>query len=205
MSNKQHWEQTYTERTPDDLGWYTPHLAQSLAWIEALGLPPETPIIDIGGGASTLVDDLLAAGHQDLTVLDLSAQALAVAQARLGERADAVTWRIGDITDIALPAGHYALWHDRAALHFLTEPAQRARYAAQLRHALRADGEVIIGVFALEAPPQCANLPVHRYDIEALGALLGEGFALQRHIKQMHHTPRGKEQMYLYAHFRRSR
>jgi SAM-dependent methyltransferase len=203
MSRREHWEQVYSSKPPERLGWYKPRLQTSLEWITALGLEPDAPIIDIGGGASTLIDDLLDLGYSALTVLDLAAPALELIKARLGERGDAVAWLCGDITDIELPQDGYALWHDRAVFHFLTESKDRERYLKNLRKALRPGGYLVIGVFAPEAPPRCSGLPVQRYDLDLIQETLGDNFLLQRHRKEMHVTPGGVEQMYLYCGFRR--
>ena len=203
MSTKTHWENVYQTRLSKELGWYKPHLQISLTWIEQLGLAPDASIIDIGGGASTLVDDLLDAGYRSLTVLDISEQAVSLVKERLGRKADLVTWLNGDITAVALPARSYDLWHDRAVFHFLTETDAQQRYLDRLRDALKPGGHLIIGTFAPEAPPRCSGLPVQRYDRDELVARLGAEFELQHHDKEMHLTPGGVEQMYLYCHFRR--
>ncbi len=201
MSQKKHWERMYTTKGTDQLGWYAPHLTTSLHWIETLGLEGSAPIIDIGGGASTLVDDLLDAGHTRVTVLDLSAQALAAARARLGTGAERVTWLIGDVTEADLPHNEYAVWHDRAVFHFLTTEEQRQAYLERLHRALQPGGHLIIGTFSIEAPPQCSGLPVQRYTAQHLARTLGAAFTLQRHRKELHVTPGGVEQMYLYCLF----
>ena len=198
-----HWEGVYAEDPVETLGWYRPHLEMSLAWIAELGLEVQAPILDVGGGASTLVDDLLARGHRAITELDLSGKAQAAARARLGKKAELVTSVEGDITSVELPAGHYALWHDRALFHFLTEPERRHRYRARLVDALRPGGHAIIATFAPEAPPRCSGLPVCRYEPEDLVAVFGDDLELIRHQKEMHHTPGGTEQMYLYCELRR--
>lgn len=203
MSERDHWERIYSTRPPEALGWYTPHLRTSLDWIRELDLPADAPIIDIGGGASTLVDELLEAGHEAVTVLDLSETALSVARRRLGATARSVTWKTGDITSVELPAHGYALWHDRAVFHFVTEAADRRRYRDNLLGALRPGGHVIIGTFAPEAPPRCSGLPVRRYDRERLEDALGDAFELTRHHEELHTTPGGVEQMYTYCRFRR--
>jgi len=203
MSRKEHWEKTYTGKPADKLGWHTPHLTTSFEWIEGLGLDPDAPIIDVGGGVCTLADDLLAAGHRDITVLDLSGQALELAKKRLGDAAKQVAWIEGDITTVKLPINYYALWHDRAVFHFLTESEAQQQYAQNLRHALRTGGYALIATFAPEAPPTCSGLPVQRYDPERLHAVLGAEFSLIRHHKEMHVTPGGVNQMYQYCLFRR--
>ncbi|TAN52537.1 MAG: class I SAM-dependent methyltransferase [Methylococcaceae bacterium] len=204
MHPKDHWEQVYAARSTDRLGWYKPHLQTSLRWIEEIGLAMDDPIIDVGGGAATLVDDLLDEGYRAITVLDLSRAALSAVKARLGGKAERVTWLEGDIASVDLPAQRYALWHDRAVLHFLTAPEQQRAYREQLLKALKPDGHVIIGTFAPEAPPRCSGLPVQRYSLEQLQSALGREFALKRDHKELHVTPGGVEQMYLYCQFCRS-
>jgi len=204
MNNRNHWERVYATRPIDKLGWYEPHLQPSLDWIRELGLPMDAPLIDVGGGASTLVDDLLNEGYRAITVLDISGKALEVVKARLGKKAELVTWVAGDITMVGLPAHSYALWHDRAVFHFLTAPAQQRAYRDKLLHALQPGGHVILGTFAPEAPPTCSGLPVQRYNPQQLENTLGGEFELTRHHKALHVTPGGVEQMYLYCRFRRS-
>jgi ubiquinone/menaquinone biosynthesis C-methylase UbiE len=145
----------------------------SLAWIKGLSLAVDAPIIDVGGGASTLVDNLLDAGYRSITVLDISEKALSSARARLGEKAERVAWLDGDATSVDLPSHHYELWHDRAVFHFLTEPRQQRTYRANLLKALKPGGHLIIATFAPEAPPKCSGLPVQRYSAEQLKNTLG--------------------------------
>ena len=204
MNMKDHWEQVYSTKPRERLGWFEPHLQTSLTWIEALGLGADAPIIDVGGGASTLVDDLLSAGYKSITILDISESALSSVRARLGETAKQITWLNGDITSVDLPAQRYELWHDRAVFHFLVEPEQQRQYRDNLLKALQTDGHVIIGTFAPDAPPTCSGLPVQRYDHDKLEETLGDEFKLQRHHKELHVTPGGVEQMYLYCHFRKA-
>ena len=204
MSQKDHWDQAYASNSAEKLGWYEPHLRTSVTWIKALNLTPDAPIIDVGGGASTLADDLVDAGYRSITVLDLSEKALSSVKARLGERARLITWLTGDITSIALPRHHYELWHDRAVFHFLTAPDQQQKYRDNLLRALKPGGHLIIATFAPEAPPKCSGLPVQRYGPEELQNALGGEFQLERHQSELHITPGGVEQMYLYCHFRRA-
>ena len=204
MKRQDHWERVYSTKPVDRLGWYTPRLKTSLDWTRALGLPDDAPIIDIGSGASTLVDDLLDAGHRDITVLDISEQALAVVQQRLGQKAERIHCICSDITTAELPDHEYALWHDRAVFHFLTAAADRSAYRQTLSNALKPGGYVIIGTFAPEAPPTCSGLPVRRYDSEQLADEFGQGFTLVKHMKEMHVTPGGVEQMYQYCLLRKS-
>lgn len=204
MNQTEHWERVYSSKPIEKLGWYEPHLWTSLTWIQHLGLVKDAPIIDVGGGASTFVDDLLSEGYNAVTVLDLSGSALASAKARLAEKADSVTWLEGDITTVELPVQQYQVWHDRAVFHFLTAPERQQRYRDQVLKALQPGGHLIIGTFTTEAPPKCSGLPVNRYSLEELGKTLGESFELRRHLKELHVTPGGVEQMYLYCHFQRS-
>lgn len=204
MNQRDHWERIYSTKPVERLGWFEPHLQTSLSWIKQSGLPADAPIIDVGGGASTLVEDLLQAGFRAITVLDLSAQALSRAKARLGANAERVTWLVGDITTVDLHARSFELWHDRAVFHFLTAPEQQRKYRDNLLKALKPGGHLIIATFALEAPPTCSGLPVQRYSVEQLEHTLGAEFALTRHQKELHLTPGGVEQMYLYCHFHRT-
>lgn len=202
MSRKKHWEEVYASKDIERLGWYRPRLETSLAWIEELGLDADAPIIDVGGGVSTMIGDLLDAGHKAITVVDISAAALSSAAEKLAAKGEKVTWLNGDITSIDLPASHYDLWHDRAAFHFLTEPEQQRRYRDNLLKALKPGGHLIMGVFAPEAPARCSGLPVQRYDHEELQTVLGEEFKMLRHHNELHLTPGSVEQMYLYCLFR---
>lgn len=203
MSQKKHWEHIYSTKPAKKLGWYVPHLQTSLSWIKGLCLTVDAPIIDVGGGASTLVDDLLAAGHQTITVIDISEKALASVRVRLGRKAEMVTWMGADITSVDLPKNSYELWHDRAVFHFLTTLEQQQKYRDNLLRALKPGGHLIIGTFAPEAPPKCSGLPVQRYSLEQLETMLGAEFELMRHRKKLHITPGGVEQMYLYCDFRK--
>jgi SAM-dependent methyltransferase len=203
MTQKDHWEQTYETIATEKLGWFTPHLQTSLNWIKELSLTTDAPIIDVGGGASTLVGDLLEAGYGSITVLDVSEKALSSVKARLGKRAKLVEWLEGDITTIDLPAEYYDLWHDRAVFHFLNEPGQQRQYRDRLLSALKPGAHLIIGTFAPEAPARCSGLPVQRYSQERLANTLGGAFELIRQKNELHVTPGGIEQMYLYCHFRK--
>ena len=204
MDRKDHWESVYQSKPADRLGWFKPQLQTSLTWIRDLNLDRNATIIDAGGGASTLVDDLLDDGHRSITVLDLSATALSQTKSRLGDRAVSVSWVVGDITTAELPANHYDVWHDRAVFHFLTNNQQQQRYRDSLLAALKPGGHLVIGTFSPEAPPQCSGLPVQRYSLDLLVETLGDELELLRHHKEMHITPGGVEQMYLYCQFRKS-
>lgn len=201
MNQRDHWNSIYTKNPAEKVGWYKPHLDLSLKWIREIGVPKDAAVIDIGGGASTLVDDLLDEGYKFLTVLDISEKALLLNKTRLGDRADQISWIEGDINSIDLPANQYDLWHDRAVFHFLTTSEKQILYKANLKKALRPGGHLIIGTFSPEAPPTCSGLPVQRYSADDLQEVLGDQFELIRCEKSLHITPGGVEQMYLYGAF----
>lgn len=200
---KSHWENIYATKKPEDVSWYQASLEKSLALIASTGIGSDGQIIDVGGGASTLVDDLLAQGYRNVTVLDLSATALAAAKARLGSRAQAVTWIEADITGAVLPHHHYDIWHDRAVFHFLTRAEDRRRYVETLLHALKPGGHVIIASFGPDGPQQCSGLDIMRYGPEQMHAEFGSGFKLVHSVTEKHVTPFGKEQDFIYCYCRK--
>ncbi len=201
MHRKALWDRVYRERAAEQVSWYQSVPQPSLEMIAASGVSKERPVIDVGGGASNLVDHLLAAGWDNVTVLDLSAIALEHARQRLGATAGRAAWIKADITTFE-PPQRYALWHDRAVLHFLTDADDRARYRAVLRAALEPGGHIIIGSFAPDGPDRCSGLPVVRYDAEALAALLGEEFRLEDERHVVHQTPWQVAQNFLFCRFR---
>ncbi|HET6376158.1 MAG TPA: class I SAM-dependent methyltransferase [Methylocella sp.] len=201
-SRQEHWEKVYQSRAEQELSWFEEHPAVSLDLIRAAGIGREAAIIDIGGGESRLVDALLGEGFSALTVLDISEHALLAAKARLGPRAEKVTWIVADVTAWE-PTGTYDLWHDRAAFHFLTHAADREAYAARVAKAVRPGGSVIIGTFAPEGPERCSGLPVQRHDAASIGAVLGDEFALVESRRHAHRTPAGKTQLFQFSLFRR--
>jgi len=203
MDSKTHWETVYSSKSTDEVSWFQPHADLSLNLIKATGVGRGAAIIDVGGGASTLVDDLVAEGYADLTVLDLSAAALKAARKRLGAEADRVCWLEADITKAALPASRYDIWHDRAVFHFLTAPADRAAYVRTVLRAVRPGGHVIVATFAEDGPLQCSGLPVMRYRADELHDQFGEAFTLIQHQKEEHHTPFGTVQQFVYCYCRR--
>ncbi|MEW6563545.1 MAG: class I SAM-dependent methyltransferase [Pseudomonadota bacterium] len=203
MDRKQHWERVYTTKSAEQVSWFQEHAAHSMQLIRQTGVDRHAAIIDVGGGASTLADDLLNAGHTGLTVLDLSAAALETARQRLGERAGQVCWLTGDITRAELPRHAFDLWHDRAVFHFLTDPADRAAYVRQVLRAVRPGGHVIVATFAEDGPLQCSGLPVMRYRPEGLHAEFGDAFTLLKHNKEAHHTPFGSVQQFVYCYCRK--
>lgn len=203
MDRKQHWEQVYAQKQPTDVSWFQPHPEYSLRLIAAAGIDKAQPLIDMGGGASRLVDNLIALGYGDISVLDISAAALQHSRDRLGADAAAVHWIEADATAFE-PPRPYALWHDRAVFHFLTDPADRQAYRERLARGLQAGGHLIIATFALDGPERCSNLPVQRYSPDSLSAELGSGYTLVETVTEVHLTPAQKEQRFVYCRFVKS-
>ena len=201
MTTQSHWEQMYQSRGPSQTSWYTPHLTTSLRLIREAAALPAAAILDVGGGESTLVDDLLAAGFERVTVLDISRSAIEKSKQRLGESAAKAHWIAEDITRVKLPAQSCDVWHDRATFHFLVAPADRAAYLNRLQTALRPGGHVILATFALAGPERCSDLPVQRYDACGLERELGAAFRLVSSELELHTTPAGTMQPFQYGHF----
>ena len=195
-----HWETVYLDKAADAVSWFQPHAASSLQLIEDAVPDRNAAIIDVGGGASVLVDDLLDAGYVNLSVLDLAESALAASRARLGTRAAAVNWIVADIIEAVLPEAAYDVWHDRAVFHFLTKDTDRARYVAQVLRAVKPSGHVIVAAFGPGGPLQCSGLDVVCYAPDALHAEFGASFRLLRHQTEIHYTPAGKEQEFVYCY-----
>jgi 2-polyprenyl-3-methyl-5-hydroxy-6-metoxy-1,4-benzoquinol methylase len=205
MSSSEHWENVYRSKQVDSVSWFQPHAEISLEIIRSTGLnPADARVIDVGAGASVLVDDLLDANYQHVTVLDIAESALTVSRARLGERAARVDWRVGDVTKVDLPQAGYDIWHDRAVFHFLTREEDRKRYVEQVWRAVRPGGFVIVATFGPNGPLQCSNLDVCRYAPEALHGEFGAGYELISHQAETHATPAGKSQEFVYCYCRRS-
>lgn len=194
---KAHWQQVYQQRTPQAVSWYQPVPRLSLELIERAGVALTDAIIDVGGGASRLVDHLLRLGYTNLTVLDLSGAALGHARDRLGEAADQVQWIESDVTTFA-PPQRYQVWHDRAVFHFLTQAVDRERYLQTLRAALAPGAQVVMATFAVGGPLQCSGLDVVQYDEDKLMATVGNGFQLLETVSELHQTPWGGEQAFCY-------
>jgi SAM-dependent methyltransferase len=195
-----HWQRVYSEKSPERVSWYRPHLDSSLALIERIVPDRAAAILDVGGGASTLVDDLLARGYRNVTVLDIAATVLEVAQRRLGDAAGQAHWLTGDILTIDLPAAGFDLWHDRAVFHFLTTPEDRTAYVRQLVRALRPGGHVLLSTFGSEGPTRCSGLEVVRYDAPSLLHELGPRCRLVESFTELHQTPTGTTQQFLCCH-----
>lgn len=199
MDGKMHWDKVYQTKAPDAVSWYRPHLERSLALIKRSAGDRSAAIIDVGGGESTLVDDLLAEGFRNVTVLDISPAAIATASNRLGEKANWVAWRTADILQADLPRHHYDVWHDRAVFHFLTEPAQRMAYIRQVARSVKPGGYVIVATFGPEGPVKCSGLDVVRYDADALHDEFGTDFRLVDSATELHQTPFGTTQQFVYC------
>jgi SAM-dependent methyltransferase len=194
-----HWEAIYGHKRVDEVSWYRPHLERSLDFVERTHLSTDAALIDVGAGASTLVDDLLQRGYRHLTALDVSAKALEVVRGRLGPAGASVRWVVADVTRAELPRHAFDFWHDRAVFHFLCEEEERRRYVELVRHAVKPGGQVMVATFGPEGPAQCSGLEVRRYSDEALHAEFGADFRLEASLTEVHHTPGGKPQQFVYC------
>ena len=202
MNRHEHWNKVYETKGAQDVSWYQPRPDLSLALITASGSGKDAGTIDVGGGASTLVDCLLDAGYTRLAVLDLSGAALAQSRTRLAARAAVVEWFEADVTTFA-PPHRFGLWHDRAVFHFLTDKTDRQKYVQTLKQTLAADGHVIIASFAIDGPLKCSGLEVACYDAPAICAELGDAFQLLEQADETHVTPWATEQKFTYFRFKR--
>jgi SAM-dependent methyltransferase len=202
VSRKTHWEGVYNTKGAREVSWFQENPTPSLELIALAGLSTDAAIIDIGGGASRLVDALVHRKVGKITVLDLSAAALDAARERLGDRGVDVKWLVADVTTWE-PSRTYDLWHDRAAFHFLTDASDRSAYVGRLKKAVRAGGHVVIGTFAPDGPERCSGLPVMRHDAGTLGAILGAEFSLLDSRRHDHTTPWGAVQRFQFSTFRR--
>lgn len=201
MDMQQHWENVYGTKAPDQVSWFRPHLETSLALIErGTRGDRSASIIDVGGGASTLVDDLIERGYRKVTVLDISQAALDVAQKRLAEAfSESVRWLRADVTQAGFPTHSYDVWHDRAVFHFLTAPEDRVAYIRNVASAVKPGGHVIVSTFGPDGPTKCSGLDVMRYDAESLHGEFGAHFRLIESSKELHDTPFGTTQQFLYC------
>jgi len=203
MESKKHWEKVYTSKADTEVSWFQEHAQLSLKLILEEKTSTASSIIDVGGGASTLVDDLLANGYEHVTVLDLSGAALLTAKARIGAHANDVQWLEADILSVELPTHAYDVWHDRAVFHFLTTESERHAYVQKVLKTVKPGGLVIVATFAEDGPTQCSGLPVMRYSAKGLQSEFGGSFELLGHKKESHHTPDGNEQKFVYCFFRK--
>ncbi|MDH3615085.1 MAG: class I SAM-dependent methyltransferase [Gammaproteobacteria bacterium] len=200
-SHKTHWQRVYGEKQPTEVSWYQPIPEKSLQLIRSTGIARSDPILDVGGGASTLVDHLLDEGYTDVSVLDISGRALKESRDRLGELAGRVNWLEVDVSEFE-PSRQYALCHDRAVFHFLTESADRDKYIDVICQALGPRGSLVLATFGPEGPERCSGLDIRRYSIEQLQELLGARFELCSHELDDHRTPMGSTQQFLYSWWR---
>jgi ubiquinone/menaquinone biosynthesis C-methylase UbiE len=202
MDVRTHWERVYKTKAPDAVSWYRPHLETSLALIERTATGPSSGIIDVGGGESTLADDLLSRGHQHVTILDISETAIDVCKKRIGEAASRIHWIVADVTRTELDASTYNLWHDRAVFHFLTTMEQRIAYVRNVARSVKRGGHVIVSTFGPEGPKKCSGLAVIRYDANSLHDQFGARFHLVESSQELHQTPFGTTQQFLYCYCR---
>lgn len=203
MEIQNHWEQVYTTKANDAVSWYQEHAKRSVGLIAETQVDHSAAIIDVGSGASRLIDDLIDQGFHNITALDLSAAALASTKARLGEKAGAVNFMVADITQVDLPWQAFDVWHDRAVFHFLTQPQQRRAYVNTVLHALKPGGHIIMATFAEDGPQKCSGLPVQRYAPHELHAEFGAPFELVHSEREVHFTPFGTEQKFIYCYCRK--
>jgi cyclopropane fatty-acyl-phospholipid synthase-like methyltransferase len=203
MDPRSHWNKIYSTKTPDQLSWTEDVPAASLAFIDSFKLSCDARIIDIGGGESRLAWYLLEKGFRNITVLDISAEAIKRAQEQLGERAALVKWIVSDVTEFQ-PAEPYDLWHDRATFHFLTTPMQVASYLGHARAALPTGGYLVIGTFSADGPDKCSGLPVRQYSETTLTLELDNGFNKIRCVTEDHQTPFHTHQSFLFCSFKRA-
>ena len=195
---QEHWQTVYETKAPTDVSWYQPIPQHSLALIQSTGLAPDAAILDVGGGASTLVDHLLAAGFKDITVLDVALAALEATKARLGTAGAAVQVIAADVTTWQ-PPRRYDLWHDRAVFHFLVDEALREQYIHVLRAAIAPGGYLVMATFGPEGPTRCSGLDVRRYSAAELSAVLGPTFHLVTSDIEEHMTPSAHVQQFMYG------
>ncbi|MGB1297209.1 MAG: class I SAM-dependent methyltransferase [Psychrobium sp.] len=204
MNSKQaHWQHVYSTKDTQQVSWYQQSAVQSLMYITQSGLAKSEAIIDIGGGASVLVDELLAADYSNVSVLDISDQALEVAKSRLGDKTDCVNWRVVDLLDVEFNTGQFSLWHDRAVLHFLTNEKDRAVYLQQLNKALNVGGYAIIATFDIGGPTKCSGIDIVQYSWQMLVDFVGDKFELVAHCNESHTTPFNTTQQFTYCLFRK--
>lgn len=204
MEKKEHWENVYATKSQDQMSWYRDHLDNSLKLILQTGVEKDAAIIDVGGGSSTLVDDLLDRGFSDVFVLDISGTAIAKSKERLGASGQMVNWIVADITEADLPDDRFDVWHDRAVFHFLTDAADRRKYVDLVMRALKPGGHLIVASFGLAGPQKCSGLDVVRYSPETMHGEFGEQFALVESVDETHNTPFGTTQEFIYCYFRKA-
>jgi len=203
MNKKTHWEMVYETKSDRQVSWFREHLDNSLRMILQTKVSKEATIIDVGGGSSTLADDLLEQGFADISVLDISAKALEKSRARLGTRAAQIEWIEADITQVSLPENHYDVWHDRAVFHFLTDAEDRRKYVELVMRSLKIGGHIIVASFGENGPNKCSGLEVLRYSPETMHNEFGGGFKLVKSLNETHETPFGTTQEFVYCYCRK--
>ena len=203
MDKKQHWENVYQTKGRDQVSWFREHLDTSLRMIIDTGVGKEASVIDVGGGNSTLVDDLLAQGFANPTVLDISGKAIHDSNIRLGDSAGRVNWIEADITEAKLPEDRFDVWHDRAVFHFLTGDDDRHKYVGLVMDSVKPGGHVIVASFSLEGPEKCSGLNVVRYSPDTMHREFGDSFRLVKSVDETHNTPFGTTQEFIYCYFRK--
>ena len=203
MGNKAHWEHIYDTKQLDQVSWYREHLDNSLKMILQTGVPKYAAVIDVGGGNSTLVDDLLDHGFSDVSVLDISGAALAASKERLGPHGSNVHWIEADVTTVNLLENHFDVWHDRAVFHFLTDAEDRRKYVELVMRSLKPGGHIIVASFGLDGPEKCSGLDVVRYSPDLMHDEFGDAFQLVNCFDENHHTPFGTTQEFIYCYCRK--
>ena len=204
MESKAHWEHIYKSMGVREVSWFQEHAAQSIELIKKTGVSLAAKIIDVGGGASTLVDDLIEQGYSEITVLDISGTALRRSQKRLGQRASLVKWMEVDITRAELDPNFYDVWHDRAVFHFLTNKTDRAQYVRAVLRSVKMGGHIIVASFGLDGPEKCSGLNIVRYSAESMHREFGDDFELVDTTTEVHHTPFGTDQQFIYCYCRKT-
>jgi ubiquinone/menaquinone biosynthesis C-methylase UbiE len=202
MNARSHWEEVHATKKPEQVSWFRPHLERSLELIERAAPDRGASILDVGAGQSTLVDDLLGLGYENITVLEISQVALNALKERVGRAGRAIQWICGDVTEAVLPEASFDLWHDRAVFHFLTEAGQRRAYVERVKRVLKPGGSLIVSTFGPSGPERCSGLAAMRYDASSLGSEFGEGFRLVESSLELHETPSGAGQQFLSCWYR---
>ncbi len=203
MNKKSHWENVYQTKNVDQVSWFREHLDNSLQMILQTNVEKDAAIIDVGGGSSTLVDDLLENGFVDVSVLDISGKALENSKKRLGEKGETVEWIEADITEIDLPKNHYDVWHDRAVFHFLTDEDDRKKYVELVKKSLKIGGHIIVASFGLNGPKKCSGLDVVQYSPDSMHSEFGDKFKLISSFNETHETPFDTTQEFIYCYCRK--
>lgn len=203
MNKQQHWDNVYQTKGRDEVSWFREHLETSLRMIANTGVVKDAAIIDVGGGNSNLVDDLLEQGFSEVSVLDISSKAINDNKERLGRKAENVSWYVADITRVHLPENRFDVWHDRAVFHFLTAEDDRQRYIELVKKSLKPAGHIIVASFSLDGPRKCSGLDVMRYSPESMRNEFGDTFKLVESVGETHNTPFGTTQDFVYCYCRR--